>query len=226
NAIEREKQFTSDASHELRTPLAVIKGTLEVLVRKPRNPEEYKEKIDFCVSEVNRLNHLVDELLLLARFENQKQTLKIEKVLLNGLFLDVISRNATIIAEKKIKCITNFDKDYYVNTDSYLLCIIVNNILTNAVKYSKPNDTINFDIIETEDKLLCSVSDHGIGIAEEDLQKIFDQFYRSKSNEHPEIKGTGLGLSIVKRLSLLLQIDLQIESEENKGTKVVLGFSK
>ncbi|MBP6558458.1 MAG: HAMP domain-containing protein, partial [Flavobacterium sp.] len=139
NAIEREKQFTSDASHELRTPLAVIKGTLEVLVRKPRNPEEYKEKIDFCVSEVNRLNHLVDELLLLARFENQKQTLKIEKVLLNGLFLDVISRNATIIAEKKIKCITNFDKDYYVNTDSYLLCIIVNNILTNAVKYSKPN---------------------------------------------------------------------------------------
>jgi len=226
NAIEREKQFTSDASHELRTPLAVIKGTLEVLVRKPRNPEEYKEKIDFCISEVNRLNHLVDELLLLARFENQKQTLKIERVSLNAVFLDVISRNSTIIAEKKIKCIANFSQDYYVNTDSYLLCIIVNNILTNAVKYSNPNDTINFDILENESELICSISDHGIGIAEEDLQKIFDQFYRSKSNEHPDIKGTGLGLSIVKRLSLLLQIDLQIESEENKGTKVILGFTK
>ncbi len=226
NAIEREKQFTSDASHELRTPLAVIKGTLEVLVRKPRNPEEYKEKIDFCINEVNRLNHLVDELLLLARFENQKQTLKMEKVSLNAIFLDVISRNSTIIAEKKLKCVANFSKDFYVNTDAYLLGIIVNNILTNAVKYSKPNDTINFDILETGDKLLCSVSDHGIGIAEEDLQKIFDQFYRSKSNEHPEIKGTGLGLSIVKRLSLLLQIELQIESEENKGTKVILGFVK
>jgi len=57
------------------------------------------------------------------------------------------------------------------------------------------------------------------------LQKIFDQFYRSKSNQHPEIKGTGLGLSIVKRLSLLLQIELQIESEEHKGTKVILKFS-
>ncbi|NNT73144.1 HAMP domain-containing histidine kinase [Flavobacterium sp. IMCC34852] len=226
NAIEREKQFTSDASHELRTPLAVIKGTLEVLVRKPRNPEEYKEKIDFCISEVNRLNHLVDELLLLARFENQKQTLKIEKVSLNAVFLEVISRNSTIIGEKKLKCIANFSKDFYVNTDSYLLCIIVNNILTNAVKYSKPNGSINFEIIETEDKLLCSVSDNGIGIAEEDLQKIFDQFYRSKSNEHPDIKGTGLGLSIVKRLSLLLQIELQIESKENKGTKVILGFNK
>jgi len=226
NAIEREKQFTSDASHELRTPLAVIKGTLEVLVRKPRNPEEYKEKIDFCINEVNRLNHLVDELLLLARFEDQKQTLKMERVSLNAIFLDVISRNATLISEKKINCVAHFAKDFYVTTDSYLLCIIVNNILTNAVKYSKNNSTIHFDILELEDKLVCSISDHGIGIAQEDLQKIFDQFYRSKSNQHPEIKGTGLGLSIVKRLCLLLQIDLQIESKENEGTKVILGFTK
>jgi signal transduction histidine kinase len=226
NAIEREKQFTSDASHELRTPLAVIKGTLEVLVRKPRNPEEYKEKIDFCINEVNRLNHLVDELLLLARFENQKQTLKIEKVSLNAIFLDVMSRNATIISEKKLTCISHVNQDFYVNTDAYLLCIIVNNILTNAVKYSKSGSIINFDIIEVDDKIICSISDHGIGIAKDDLQKIFDQFYRSKSNQHPEIKGTGLGLSIVKRLCLLLQIDLEIESQEKVGTKVILSFSK
>ncbi|WP_162128217.1 sensor histidine kinase [Flavobacterium phycosphaerae] len=226
NAIEREKQFTSDASHELRTPLAVIKGTLEVLVRKPRNPEEYKEKIDFCISEVNRLNHLVDELLLLARFENQKQTLKIERISLNAIFLDVMSRNTTIISEKKLTCISHVDQDFYVNTDAYLLCIIVNNILTNAVKYSKSGSTINFDVVETNDKIVCSISDHGIGIAKEDLQKIFDQFYRSKSNQHPEIKGTGLGLSIVKRLCLLLQIDLEIESQEKVGTKVILSFSK
>jgi len=225
NAIEREKQFTSDASHELRTPLAVIKGTLEVLVRKPRNAEEYKEKIDFCINEVNRLNNLVDELLLLARFENQKQTLKIEKVSLNALFLDVISRNSTLIAEKRIKCKAHFSEDYYINTDSYLFCIIVNNILTNAVKYSKNNGEIIFDIKEKDNKIICSISDHGIGIAKEDLQKIFDQFYRSKSNQHPEIKGTGLGLSIVKRLCVLLQIDLHIESEEGKGTRVELGFT-
>lgn len=226
NAIEREKQFTSDASHELRTPLAVIKGTLEVLVRKPRTPEQYKEKIDFCVSEVNRLNHLVDELLLLARFENQKQSLKIEKLSLNDLLLDAISRNATIINEKKLNCIATFQKDFYVETDSYLFTIIINNILTNAVKYSNPNNEINFSITETNDTVICTITDDGIGIAEEDLQKIFDQFYRSKSNDHPEIKGTGLGLSIVKRLCTLLQIDLQIESKENVGTKVIFGFSK
>ena len=226
NAIEREKQFTSDASHELRTPLAVIKGTLEVLVRKPRNPEEYKEKIDFCINEVNRLNLLVDELLLLARFENQKQSLKIENVSLNALFLDVISRNSSIIDEKKINCVAHFSNDFYVQTDSYLFTIVANNILTNAVKYSKANSAINFHIKETGNAVVCTISDNGIGIAEEDLQKIFDQFYRSKSTQHPEIKGTGLGLSIVKRLCNLLQIDLKIESKENEGTKVILTFPK
>lgn len=226
NAIEREKQFTSDASHELRTPLAVIKGTLEVLVRKPRNQEEYKEKIDFCISEVNRLNHLVDELLLLARFENQKQSLKIEKVSLNAIFLDIVSRNSTIIKEKKLSCVQLFTKDFYVETDSYLFSLIVNNILTNAIKYSKVGGVINFDIKETKDTTVFTISDSGIGIATEDLEKIFDQFYRSKSNEHPEIKGTGLGLSIVKRLCLLLQIDFEIKSKENVGTDVILSFPK
>jgi signal transduction histidine kinase len=224
NAIEREKQFTSDASHELRTPLAVIKGTMEVLVRKPRTEQEYKDKINFCINEVNRLNNLVDELLLLARFENQKKSLKIEKISLNALFLDVISRNSTIISEKKLKCIANFSKDFYVETDSYLFTIISNNILTNAVKYSKSNSTITFDIKETKKGVACTISDNGIGIAQEDMQKIFDQFYRSKSTNHPEIKGTGLGLSIVKRLCILLQIDLNIQSKENIGTQVFLNF--
>ena len=98
--------------------------------------------------------------------------------------------------------------------------------MTNAAKYSKANGLITFDISVKNNKVFCTISDCGIGIASEDLQKIFDQFYRSKSNEHPEIKGTGLGLSIVKRLCILLQIDLKIESTEGKGTKVTLGFSK
>ncbi len=100
SAIEREKQFTSDASHELRTPLAIIKGTLEVLIRKPRDQKEYEEKILFCVSEVDRLNKLVDELLLLARFENQKQSLFIENTSLSVIILDVLARFAAKIQQK------------------------------------------------------------------------------------------------------------------------------
>ena len=109
-AIDREKQFTSDASHELRTPLTVIKGTLEVLIRKPRDHSEYEDKISFCVNEVNRLNHLVDQLLFLARFENQKQTLKTEKVCLNALFLDTIARYSSAINLKKVSFQLVFQK--------------------------------------------------------------------------------------------------------------------
>ncbi|TRX16477.1 sensor histidine kinase [Flavobacterium franklandianum] len=224
NTIEREKQFTSDASHELRTPLTVIKGTLEVLIRKPRNQEEYLEKINFCVSEVNRLNHLVDELLLLARFENHNQSLKIEKVCLNATILDAISRYSSLIQTNKIHISTHFLKEYYVHSDAYLLSIIINNLVSNALKYSNKNGNLSIVITDKNNKIECHIIDSGVGIPAEDLQKIFDQFYRSKSIEHSGIKGTGLGLSIVKRLCTLLQIDIKITSKESIGTTVFLSF--
>jgi signal transduction histidine kinase len=226
NAVIREKQFTSDASHELRTPLAVIKGTLEVLVRKPRTEEEYKEKIGYCVSEVNRLNHLVDELLLLARFENQKQNQKLEQVNIVSVVSDTLARNSAHIKDKKLNIITDYSNEVNAKTDSYLFALIVNNILTNAIKYSNNSTDITISIEEKNDLVICSIADNGIGIAKEEINKIFDQFYRSKSNEHPEIKGTGLGLSIVRRLCDLLEINLNINSEENKGTTVYLTLKK
>ena len=224
NTIEREKQFTSYASHELRTPLTIIKGTLEVLIRKPRNQEEYHEKINFCVNEVNRLNHLVDQLLLLARFENQKQGVKIENTYLNAIILDTISQYSSIIKSKNIQIINNFDKDFYVKSDSYLLSIIINNLILNALKYSNENGQISISISQNNGGTECSISDFGIGISSEDLQKIFDQFYRSKSIEYSEIKGTGLGLSIVKKLCEILSIETKITSQENMGTTVNLIF--
>ena len=223
-AIEREKQFTSDASHELRTPLTVIKGTLEVLIRKPRNPAEYEEKINFCVKEVNRLNHLVDQLLLLARFENQTQTLKLENVYLNALFLDTIARYSSSIQAKKINVSTEFSQDFYLKTDNYLFSIIINNLISNAVKYSNSNDDLTIKIVNNGAKVECHIIDSGIGIPAEDLERIFNPFYRSKSSDHPEIKGTGLGLSIVKKLCSLLGITISITSQEDVGTKVILSL--
>lgn len=223
-AIEREKQFTSDASHELRTPLTVIKGTLEVLIRKPREHGEYEDKINFCVTEVNRLNHLVDQLLLLARFENQKQSLKMEKIYFNAVILDTISRYSSVIQSKNIQVSTEFSKDYYLITDSYLFSIIINNLVSNALKYSNENSTLLITVTNKKAQIECRITDTGIGISTEDLERIYDQFYRSKSNEHPEIKGTGLGLSIVKRLCSLLNINISIASQEHVGTTVILSL--
>jgi len=225
NAIKREKQFTSDASHELRTPLAVIKGTMEVLIRKPREKQEYEEKINFCIREVDRLNNLVDQLLLLARFENQKQNIRNEQVYLNSLLLDTIARFSDKIKGKELHIKTNFNDDFYIKSDTYLVSIILSNILSNAIKYSNKNGQIDIELKKDKESVYCSISDNGIGIVSEDLEKIFNSFYRSDVSNHPEIKGTGLGLSIVKRLCDLLSIELSVTSEKSKGTSINLRIS-
>lgn len=225
NAIDREKQFTSDASHELRTPLAVIKGTMEVLIRKPRNQQEYEEKIQFCISEVDRLNHMVDQLLLLARFENQKQNVKQETIYLNALVLDNLTRFSEKSEAKKLKIKTHFSDDYYLLSDNYLVSIIISNLISNAIKYSNSNGEIAIQLEKTNEEVIFSITDNGIGIAENDLNKIFNSFYRSDVSNHPEIKGTGLGLSIVKRLCDLLKIKILVESKIKEKTSFILIFS-
>ncbi len=223
-AIEREKQFTSDASHELRTPLAVIKGTMEVLIRKPRNQQEYENKINFCISEVDRLNKMVDQLLLLARFENQKQNINNESIYLNALLLDQITRFSDKIATKKITINTNFTSEFYINSDSYLVSIIISNLISNAIKYTNNHGEISIILSQNSESLLFTIIDNGIGIAKNDLDKVFHSFYRADSLNNTTIKGTGLGLSIVKRLCELLSVTITIESELNVGTIINLSF--
>lgn len=220
-AIAREKQFTSDASHELRTPLAVIKGTLEVLSRKPRTQNEYEEKIKFCISEVNRMNFLVDELLLLARFENEKQEMKTELTFLNAIVLEVLTRYSESISAKKIQIMTFFEDEFYVETDPYLFSIVLHNLISNAIKYSFDEGKIQINVIKQDETIIFTLKDYGVGISESDIDKVFNPFYRCNSSENLEIKGTGLGLSIVSRLSNLLKFDIAISSQ-NKGTLVTL----
>jgi len=225
NAVDREKQFTSDASHELRTPLAVMKGTMEVLIRKPRNQQEYEEKIQFCISEVDRLNHMVDQLLLLARFENQKQNVKQESIYLNALILDNLTRFSDKIESKKLKIKADFTDDYYIQSDNYLVSIIFSNLISNAIKYSHDNGEIVMQLEKTSTEIIFTVSDNGVGISEQDLNKIFNSFYRSDVSNHPEIKGTGIGLSIVKRLCDLLNVGIMVNSKLNEGTSFILKFN-
>ena len=226
NAVVREKQLTSDASHELRTPLAVIKGTLEVLIRKPRNQTEYLEKINFCISEVDRLNTLVSQLLLLARFENQKQNIKHEEVSLNVIILDELSRYSDKIKNKGITVKHHFSEDYIIKSDNYLISIVIGNLISNALKYSNENGEISIDLSNDDSTIIVSIFDNGIGISKDNINRVFDPFFRSEPNDHPEVKGTGLGLSIVRRICILLDIDIKISSEENSGTNVILSLSK
>ncbi|WP_281233580.1 sensor histidine kinase [Flavobacterium gelatinilyticum] len=226
DAIEREKQFTSDASHELRTPLTVIKGTLEVLIRKPRDNKEYEEKINYCISEVDHLNSLVDQLLLMARFENQKQNINKESIYLNATILDVLTLNSERINDKKMNLIFDAKEEFTIFSDNYLVVTILRNIISNAIKYSNDNSEVLISLKRENQKISCTITDKGIGIEKEDLTSILNPFFRSNALDHSDIKGNGLGLFIVKRMTDLLQIDFKIESEIGVGTKVSLVFDE
>lgn len=219
--IEREKSFTSYASHEFRTPLAVLKGTLEVLIRKPRQQEEYEEKVNYCIKEVDRLNHLVDELLILTRYENLKQSLKWENTDIKMIVDESLKYLERNMQQKNMRILTNISStDIPFRTDIYLLSTIIHNILSNAIKYSHRDSEIDINVQAEDNTILLEIADKGIGISEEDLEKVFDKFYRS--TDHADIKGFGLGLPIVKRFCSLLNIKIQINSKEGVGTTVKL----
>ena len=224
DAFQREKQFTADASHELKTPLSVVKGTLEVLVRKPREREQYENKILFCLMELNRMAQLIDQLLMLARYESNKINPHIVELSLPTAFEAVCARLHPIAFEKEIEFkITGKDKAA-VAADPAMLEMILENILSNAIKYSPAASVVTITIEQHDRNIICSIADQGIGIPEEKLHAVFERFYRVDESRNSGTGGFGLGLSIVKKLADLQQIKVSVISNKNIGTTFTLTF--
>ncbi len=224
NAFEREKQFTNDASHELRTPLSVIKGTLEVLVRKPRSEEEYREKIQYCISEIDSMSERVDQLLLLARFDRANIKLRKERMPAISLIDNAIHRHRRLIEEKNIHIILEDQEGLEVETDPYYVDMIMENILSNAFKYSPSGGTVEIRTLRKNGRIVIEVLDYGGGIKEEHLNSVFHPFFRSEALSHKHITGSGLGLSIVKKASDVLGVEVKLENHAQGGLKVHIIF--
>lgn len=224
NALEREKQFTSDASHELRTPLTALRGTLEILIRKTRTPEEYEEKIQFGLTEIDRMTITLEQLLLLARLDSKDESKKVELIELPAIVNESLAHFKREIQEKELQVSLNYnDKDEFL-VPNYYTYLILENILSNAIKYSKINGKLTIACLVSKDRIVCTVKDEGIGIKQEDLQHIYDNFFRSDALNHKQIKGNGLGLSIVKKAADAINAQLKINSELSKGTEVHISF--
>ena len=221
-AVAREKQFTADASHELRTPLAVLRGTLEVLIRKPRSAAEYVENITLGIHEIDRLTHLVEQLLLLARFDNQGLTSQ-EMSVLSGID-EVLHLRRSELKIKHLRVDVQDGSATTIVSDPYLVDLILDNVLANAIKYSPAGSTISVRLTQRGPYLHCTIADQGIGIRPEDLPHIFDPLYRSEALAHKDIDGTGLGLSIVAKACDLLAIERSVMSTLREGTVFTLGF--
>ena len=224
NAIERKRQFTSDASHELRTPLSTLKGTLEVLIRKPRERSEYEDKIKFSLTEIDRMTATIEQLLLLARLDVNSRTVDQSLVPLPNIIEDILSRHKKAILQKELSLefhdwgsIENMVPLYYTD-------LILDNIIGNAVKYSKNGTTVRITIEQIASKIVCKVQDEGIGIKKEDLKNLFNHFFRSDALNHKSISGNGLGLSIAKKAADAINAKILVQSEYGNGTTFTIQF--
>lgn len=220
----QQKQFTSDASHEIRTPLSAIRGTLEVLIRKQREPEVYKTKITDVISQVDRLDILLDQLLQIARIESGIIKEKTEN--LNLLqFISILEKKwKQQSIKKQIKIHIQISDVAIITGDKLFLELIFENIVLNAIKYGKDKGNI---FISWDDSIkTLSIKDDGIGISEVHLPNIFNRFYRTDESRSSLIQGNGLGLSIVKKLADLQQINISVKSDINIGTTFLLEFTR
>lgn len=223
-AIEREKQFTSDASHELRTPLATLRGTLEVLIRKPRNQQEYEEKIRYSLREIERMTATLEQLLLLARLKTSPNEKNHELISLPTLIDESISHFKTQITDKRLKINLDLNQTDKAFVPHYYSNIIIDNVLSNAIKYSNHDGAISISVEVIDHRIICTIQDEGIGIKEEDLTHIYDGFYRSDALNHKHISGNGLGLSITKKCVDAIQAELKVTSTFGQGTNVTVVF--
>jgi len=220
-ALTREKQFTSDASHELRTPLAVMRGTLEVLIRKPRTSEEYVEKVKMALGSIDRMSEMIDQLLSLARVGKGKMS-KDEVELIS--FAKNFAQESAKESGREIVFETNLSKPIFRLVNEKSLQMILNNLLQNAIKYSASSTKIIMQVGNHEGAPFILVRDEGKGMASESLAKIFDPFYREIDETGAPVQGTGLGLAIVRKLALESDIQVDVESEKGKGSSFRLIF--
>jgi signal transduction histidine kinase len=215
-SVQQQKQFTADASHEIRTPLSAIRGTLEVLLRKKREPEQYEERINEVITQTDRLNGLLDQLLQLARVESGSVVTKKESIALRRLVEDASLKWQKNIADKNIRLQISIPENGHVLADPFYLDIIIDNLLSNAIKYGHENGTIFCTWNETTRTL--SITDDGPGIKAAQLPFLFDRFYRADDSRSTDIPGSGLGLSIVKKMTDLLQIIITVQSIPGRTT--------
>lgn len=219
-SINQQKQFTADASHEMRTPLSAIRGNLEVLIRKRREPEYYEEKIKEVIGYVDRLNHLFEQLLQISRLESGAVIADKQLINLKEFITTLAGKWQKELTQKQIVLNVDIPDNCMIKADPFLMESIVDNLISNAVKYNYRHGNIYISCNGTT----LSIKDDGQGIAFVQLPHLFNRFYRADQSRNSAVPGSGLGLAIVKKLSDMQQIGISINSTEGKGTEVTLQF--
>ncbi|PLY10702.1 MAG: two-component sensor histidine kinase [Arcobacter sp.] len=224
-SFEKINQFSSDASHELKTPLTIIRGEIEIALRKDRNTQEYKDTLKVCMDEVLMIQQTIDDLLFLAKNENSLQIIE-EDAYIDEITFDAIKELKAYAKLKNIKIQSQIKDIFQIKGHSKLLKIAIKNILKNAISFSHENSTVLIKNYQENNQFIISIEDKGIGIAQEEQNKIFEKFYRTDKSRNKESGGTGLGMAIVEKIISSHKGKIELKSSENEGTTVKLVFIK
>src|SRR5882724_6738211 len=217
------RDFVANVSHELRTPLSILRGYIETLLDSPKTPrEELTRILRVMERHSDRLELLVEDLLSLAQLESGNPNLQMGTVDLSSFLPEMVRDWEKKLTRKQLNMSVDVPSDLSpIRVDRTRLQEALYNLLDNAVKYSRERGEIRLSVRQSDSEIELSVSDEGIGIAREDLPRIFERFYRADKARSPDkVSGTGLGLAIVKHIAQLHGGRVEAESELEKGTTI------
>lgn len=211
-----QQNFMMAITHELKTPIAVTKLNLETLQKHKLAEVQQHRLIDNTLQETNRLDTLCNNLLISSQIEAGGYKATFDEQNFSALVSQCINEFSTRFPKRIIN--KNLDNEIFVKGDPFLLQIAVNNLLENAIKYSPKESTVEVDLQKTEGKAVLKIIDEGLGISEEDKQKIFLKFYRAGNEATKRSKGTGLGLYLTSRISKTHKGNIKIEDNPKAGS--------
>ena len=218
NLIMQEKQFTSDASHELRTPISVILAQGEYLLDIAKDEKE-KELAQTIVDKSKQVSKLVSRLLLLARIDQHRQKFNKEKVDLEVIIDVAIDSMQEFASQKEILLFANVPESTIVDADESLLLSAITNLISNGIKYGRKSGRVLVSVSKLGERTEIIVSDNGVGISEEHIDKIWTRFYRVDDVRNDEYGSNGLGLSMVKSIIELHGGEITVKSSLGHGTE-------
>lgn len=217
------KEFVANVSHELKTPITTIKSYAETLLERDLDKNTSQKFLTVIDSECDRMARLVKDLLQLSNLDYRKTNWKKTEISPGNTLKDIIGKLELLFKEKNQEVIYNIQEDMEnIVVDKDGIEQVILNIISNAIKYTENNGKIEIHAYQNKDKLIIKVIDNGIGIPDEDQNRIFERFYRVEKGRSRELGGTGLGLAIAKEIIEAHEGNIILKSTAGEGTTVEL----
>jgi len=219
-------QFLSVLSHELKAPLNAIDGYLKMIKERQfgNNVDAYEEMLDRSMERIKGMRQLILDLLDLTKIETGKATQKLELVNIRKIVQMAVDTIRPYAIQKDVDLYVNTRENIEMKADPGEIEIIMNNLISNAVKYNRTGGRVDIFLEKKDGQIKITVSDTGIGLKQEDKENIFNDFVRIKSTQTREVTGSGLGLSIVRKIVNMYQGSIDVQSEPDKGTSFTISL--